>query len=254
MPGGPQPRERTERLQLAQEIAARALELHGERVLAIGLYGSTARGTDGPFSDIEMFCILNTSDEDYSHEWSYGPWKAEVDFLSENVVLSKAAEIDERWSLTHSVFCNVHALYDPHNFFARLCEVVTSQPQERFTAVIHALIVDEIYEAIGKLRNAQYQGNMAYLPEVSFSLAKYGAFLVGLANRYHYSTGSGVQAESLTLPGRPAGYDELCEMVMKGELNDPVRIVEACEAFWAGVEQWAEMRGIRIDVAQKIPF
>lgn len=44
MPAGPQPVEREQRLHLAREIAARATEVRGEDILAIGLYGSTARG------------------------------------------------------------------------------------------------------------------------------------------------------------------------------------------------------------------
>ena len=64
MSTGPQPRSRAERLALAQEIFERVLALQGDRLLAVGLYGSTARGTDGPYSDLEMLCVLNTVDED----------------------------------------------------------------------------------------------------------------------------------------------------------------------------------------------
>ena len=58
MPGGPQPVEHEQRVKLAREIAGRALEVRGEHTLAIGLYGSTGRGTDGPYFDIEILCVL----------------------------------------------------------------------------------------------------------------------------------------------------------------------------------------------------
>lgn len=51
MTGGPQPIKRTERMALVQEIADRLLAVYQECVHAIGLYGSTARDTDGPYSD-----------------------------------------------------------------------------------------------------------------------------------------------------------------------------------------------------------
>jgi kanamycin nucleotidyltransferase len=55
---GPQPMTHKARLALAYEIANQIHAHYGDTVLAIGLYGSLARGTDGPYSDIEMWCVL----------------------------------------------------------------------------------------------------------------------------------------------------------------------------------------------------
>lgn len=254
MTGGPQPIARTERMALVQEIADKLLAVYQERVHAIGLYGSTARGTDGPFSDIEMFCVLDTSGEDYNYEWTHGPWKAEVDVISADVLLDKAAQVDERWPLTHGCYFYIHALYDLHNFFTNLRHTASSQPQEKFTVAIRGLIVDEIYEAVGKLRNAHYQGNSAYIPVISVEMAKYGAFLIGLAHQYCYTTGSRVLEEALTLADRPAGYDALCNLVMSGDLSDTQQVIQICEVFWPGVEQWAKEKGIEIEEERRIPF
>src|SRR5579872_7131658 len=254
MPGGPQPIEREQRLKLAREIAARAVEVREKNILATGLYGSTARGTDGPYSDIEILCVLDTPDEDYDHEWVHGLWKAEINFLSKNILLAKAAEVDERWPLTHGAFCNVLAFHDPQNFFTILRDVVLSQPPERFSEAIRGCIIFELYEMIGKLRNAQYRHNTAYLPAIALHMAANGAYIIGLANCYHYTTASRIHAESLALPHRPNGYDELCHLVMSGDLRDPQHINDLCETFWSGVEQWAVEQGIDFEEARKIPF
>lgn len=254
MSGGPQPIGREQRLHLAREIAARAVAIHGEHILAIGLYGSAARGTDGPYSDIEILCVLDTPDEDYDYEWVHGPWKAEINFLSKNVLLAKAADVDERWSLTHGAFCNILAFHDPYNFFATLRDVVLSQPQEHFTEAIRDCIIYELYEMMGKLRNAQYSKNAAYFPAIALHMTTNGANIIGLVNRYHYTTASRLLMESLTLPNRPSGYDELCHLVMSGDLRDPQRIYELCEMFWNGVEQWATEQGIAFEEGREIPF
>lgn len=254
MSGGPQPIAREQRLHLAREIADRALAARGNDVLAVGLYGSTARGTDGPYSDIEIMCVLNTEDEDYSPEWVHGQWKAEVNFLSKNVLLAQATKVDERWPLTHGLYIHVLPLYDPQHFFATLREVASEQPEERFHEAIRDLIIFEIYEMIGKLRNARHSNNTAYFPEIAVSMARYGAYLVGLANRHYYTTSSKVQQESLTLPQRPAGYDDLCRLVMSGDLREPQRISDLCETFYTGVEQWAEERNIVFEETHDIPF
>ena len=254
MRGGPQPMDRAKRMALVHEIADRVLTLYKERILAIGLYGSIARGTDGPYSDIEMLCVLRSTGEEYSYEWSHGSWKAEVDFYSQDILLRKAAEVDVDWPLTHGAYCDVLALYDPELFFAKLRDTVLSQSQERFITAIRGVIVGELYELIGKLRNARHSEYTACLPELALNMAKYGAFLVGLANRRYYSNSTRVLEESLNLPGRPAGYDALCRMAMKGELSDPDRVAETCETFWFGVEQWATERNIRIQEPRKIPI
>ena len=254
MTGGPQPMERAERMALVQEIADRLLTVYQDRVHAIGLYGSTARGTDGPFSDIEMFCVLNTIGENYSYEWTPGPWKAEVDVMSADILLNQAARVDSRWPLTHDCYSHIHALYDPLSFFAQLHQAVSSQPQEKFTAAIREMIVCAIYEVIGKLRSAQFAGNSAHTRIVVVELAKYGAYLIGLAHQKCYTTSSHMLEESLTMADRPAGYDALCNLVMSGDLRDPNQISQVCEVFWLGVEQWAAEKGIEIEEKRKIPF
>jgi predicted nucleotidyltransferase len=138
-----------QRMALTREISERLLAVHKDRVLAIGVYGSLAQGTDAPYSDIEMLCVLRTTGEERVYEWMPGPWKAEVNIYSRDRILEEAATVDERWPLTH---------------------------------------------------------------------------------------------------------DALCQMAMTGNLSDLERIFAVCEAFWTGVERWAEDRGLQIKEPSKIPF
>jgi kanamycin nucleotidyltransferase len=86
---GPAEISRSERLQICREIAERLQTVYVDKLLAIGIYGSVSKGTDGPFSDIEMLCVLDEPDEavEFSHEWSSGLWKAEVNVCSADVLL-----------------------------------------------------------------------------------------------------------------------------------------------------------------------
>ena len=58
MPGGPQPYSHEERMQRAGEIYQQIAKHFKGRVQAAGIYGSLARGSDGPYSDIEMHVVL----------------------------------------------------------------------------------------------------------------------------------------------------------------------------------------------------
>jgi kanamycin nucleotidyltransferase len=243
---GPRPHTQAQRLQLAQEIAAQIHQHYGEHVLALGLYGSLGRGTDGPYSDIEMHCVLQGVTIDMAHEWSAGPWKAEVDVYDEETVLGMAAEVEGDWPLTHGAYVYVRPLYDPAGFFGRLRQAALNHPDEVFAAAMHELIVGELYEFIGKIRNAWDMGNTAALPAWTVDLARHGGYLIGLANRHLYSTSSTLLAESLGLAGRPDGYDALCGLVMSGRLADGAELVAAANRFWEGVEAWAAGRALPI--------
>ena len=239
---------------LAQEIADRAVQVHGPGLKAVGLYGSMARDSDGPFSDIEVLCVLRLPGEEFTYEWAYGPGKAEVNFCSEDVLLRKAAEVDGRWPLTHGAYQAVLALHDPEEFFPKLRHVAANRADDQFQAAINSVLVGELYEFAGKLRNIPHGGSQAYLPELAMQMAKYGAFVVGLHNRRCFSTGAKVIEEALTLPDRPEGFDALCQLTASGRLSEHLKVVEACESFWAGVASWAQEHGYTLIDSRRIPF
>ncbi|MFB5676884.1 ANT(4')-I family aminoglycoside nucleotidyltransferase [Paenibacillus terreus] len=252
---GPVNMSRNERLENCHEIASKLHEVYGGKILAIGVYGSVSRGTDGPFSDIEMFCVLVEASEsvEFSYEWSAGPWKAEVNVCSADILLETASTVEGEWPLTHGPFFSPLSLYDPDGFFPKLKKAAESPTIEDFRHAINEVLVGEMYEFIGKLRNASFNGQHTYLPYLAMQFAQYGAMLVGLHNQKFYSTGSMVLPESLELPGRPEGFDTVARMVMCGELAEPLKIVSACEHFWNGLVNWAAQHDYVIST-KRIPF
>lgn len=251
---GPKKMSREERLHIAHEIAARILEKYGSDVKAIGIYGSLARQTDGPFSDIEMLCVLRSSGEEYNHEWSAGDWKAEVNFDSEDVLLEFVATVEGDWPLTHGAFFSVLPLYDPESFFTVLLRTAESPNDAAFRQAISGLLVEELYEYVGKWRNASVMGPKSFLPSLAVAVAKAGAMLIGLHNKTYYTTSATVLPEALNQPTRPDGFDRLCQLVMTGELSDSEAIIEALEDFWQGVVNWSAGHGYAINQSERIPF
>jgi kanamycin nucleotidyltransferase len=247
MPGGPQRMERAQRLQLAFDIARQLHEHYRDRVLAVGIFGSVAGGTDRSFSDIELHCILHGGEVETTIEWSAGAWKAEVNILSEQQALERAAVVDVNWSWTQSAFTQVLPVYDPRGFFRRLRVTALSQPDSAFQTAIRDVIVGEIFERVGKVRNALIDGASTGLTLVVAELAKSGACLIGLENRHIYARTSDAFRDSLSLPERPAGYDGLTELIISGKLCDTEVIGKAVDVFWAGVETWATERGIQTE-------
>jgi kanamycin nucleotidyltransferase len=120
--------EHQHRMELAQLIAERLIVRYGTAVKAIGLYGSLARQEDGPYSDIELFCVLRAPGEPRTYEWCAGAWKAEVNVLDEVALRQEASQLDGSWARTHGAFVRVLPLLDPDDYFGGLSEVVMSHP------------------------------------------------------------------------------------------------------------------------------
>ena len=210
----------------------------------MGVYGSIARDSDGPYSDIEMHCVISGSGIDDSIEWSAGGWKAEVDILSPDVILEQASQVDCDWPITHGAYVRVWPIYDPSLLFPRLRETVYSQPESRFTKVIKDVIIGEIYELVGKIRNAQTSQVWAGLPYMTVAMVMHSACLVGLAHRQLYTSLSGIFSESLALSNLPEGYPALCELAASGRLEDPAHNIRLIDTCWDGIEAWAASQGI----------
>lgn len=239
MASGPTAYPHSERMARAEQIAARFQSYYAENLLAIGIYGSLGRSADGPYSDIEMHVIVKGEEITRAFEWSAGPWKAEVDVYSEDVFLNAAAELDSLWPITQGSFARVLPLHDPKRLFHRAAHAVFDHTLDDYNNLIREVLIGDFYEVIGKARNAISRGQTGNLAAEAVLAARFAACVVGLANRHLYSTGPEIFPESLSLPGRPAGYDELLDLVMRGDLSDPARVGQAMDALWEGEEAWA---------------
>jgi kanamycin nucleotidyltransferase len=246
MPAGPSSFTHPERLARAETIAARFHAHFEDNLLAIGIYGSLGRSLDGPFSDIEMHVIVQGEEIERSFEWSEGPWKAEVDVYSPDTFLAHSAELDDLWPITQGAFARVLPLHDPKRIFHRASHAVFDHTLEDYQDVIREVLIGDLYEVVGKVRNALATERTANLPAEAVLAARYAASVVGLNNRHLYSTGPAIFSESLELPGRPAGYDELVGMVVRGKLHNAQAIAAAVDALWAGEEAWAQEQGLQL--------
>jgi kanamycin nucleotidyltransferase len=251
---GPKALPHKQRMAIAQEIAERLKERFHPEVVAIGLYGSLAREEDGPFSDIELFGVMQANHYEQRYEWCTAAWKAEVDLYGKQTLREQAARVDGRWPLTHSAFQTVLPLYDPEHFFAEISTIAQASPEPLFREAIENLLVDDVFECMGKIRNVQALGIPTAFPALVLKLGQAVAMIVGLANRLCYTTGTRVISEAVALPDLPDGFYELGQVILTGDLSDGPRLGTACERLWHGLNIWAEDHGYQIISPQQIPF
>jgi kanamycin nucleotidyltransferase len=241
---GPQAFTQSQRRHRCEAIVTRLKKHYGEELLALGLYGSHGRGDDGPYSDIELHCLLHGEEIDTVFEWSEGAWKAEVDVYSADAFLAAAGELDEFWPITQSAFTQVVPLYDPEGLFPRARQAVFDHSAAEFDAQMREVLVGDLYEVIGKARNAIDQRRPSSLAGEAVDAARYAACLLGLAHRKLFTTGPAALPEALLLPERPAGFDEFARLVLSGDLRDARMVATHLDTLWQGMEVWAAARGL----------
>ena len=251
---GPQPQSHAARLQIVDRIVADLHRTYGDRIQAMALYGSMSRGTDDAYSDVELWCVLNTPGLDTSEEWIYGPSKAEVNFYGVDVAQARTILVTYDWSLRQGKWLNNHPLFGDRAYFEALRARVMSPPKHVFDDVIAEIVVGEFFEWMGKIRNGVARDDLDFLPITTCNFTLHMALMVALAHRHVYSTSRVLMREALALPTLPVGYRELVQMVMAGELHDKPRVVAALEATWAGLEGWLMQQEIALDARVARPW
>lgn len=251
---GPQAQTHTQREEVLQRIIADLHATYGQKLLAIGLYGSMARQEDLPFSDIELFCIVEGTHIDHSEEWVYGLGKAEVNIYSYDRAMQRAQVVDMKWPLRQGKFLRAQQLYGEPHLLQDLRQLVLAVDLKRFHETIAAMAIGEVYEWIGKIRNARSSGYYYALPGIACDMAEHVALMLGLAHRFCYTTGVRMLEESLQLPDLPEGYEALCQLVMSGQLSDNDLIIESCERLWQGLNVWLSLHQIDMTPYTTWPF
>ncbi len=251
---GPQPQSRAERLQLVDRIVEDLHRTYGHELRAMALYGSLSRGTDGDYSDIELWCILATPGTDFTHEWVYGANKVEVDFYGEDGMRARAVQVDPRWSLRQGELINNRPIFGDLAFFDELRALVMSPPKAHFDQVVVEMAIGECYEWMGKLRNGFARNQLSFLPSTTCNYTLHIALIAALLHRHIYSTSSLLFQEVLTLPDLPSGYADLVELVTAGTLHDPVQVADLLERSWSGLEPWLRQHGIEFDEQNAWPW
>gem|GEM_PF-338366 len=239
---GPQSVSCEQRRELIDAIVEQLREQHGERLLAVALYGSTARDDDGPYSDVELWAVLDDGafgiDFDQSLEWVHGRGKAEVNLYSRTAVEDHARSVEEDWALSHGQFVHARALWiaPDHGTLVETLRALAAHPEDdAVNRALSELVVGELYELIGKLRNRFARKPLTLL---AAEFAQHLACLIGLAERHVFVSAGTMFDEAADLPG-PDGAAALFKRIDRGDLSDDVAVSAAIERAWAGIEAWA---------------
>ena len=147
----------TQRLELAKTITADLLDREGRNLVAVGVYGSVARGDERRHSDIDMLVVVRRKRRGIQHAVHAG---IVVTILQQTPEESREEAIGPHPGLNVSLggWRSLRPLYDPSGLLTRL-RAQARRPASRSFRQAARLHFLETYEDLGKLWDAIESGD-----------------------------------------------------------------------------------------------
>jgi len=233
-----------ERLEIAEHLCRLIVRARGEAVLGVSIYGSTARGADGPRSDLEMKVLLADGD---AHDVEYvhvSGLKVELNYQPFDDYVDSVLRVTPDWPLCAAEHRGRRVLFERDGAFAA-AEAAAGTPDDGdFAAAQVEVVAQELFEEMGKLRSAHDRGDADAVRAAAHHLAWTAAMWLALENRTPFRTGGTVWAEAAAFAILPDGWatDHRVLAGLDWASADDVRA--AAERVWGGIEAIAEARGI----------
>ena len=164
-----------QRIQLANRITERLLEKYKNEILLGGIYGSTARGTDIEYSDLEMFFVVENGSKAKSFRFAYESIPIDVEVKKVADAEKTITQIELDWSLKMGKLFNLKVVYDDSSILSKFREILEKVPKARFDAFL-AKETPLCYEGLWKLKAVKVRQNTS---------EEMGLFVGGNSWRFH---------------------------------------------------------------------
>lgn len=242
-----QPPEFTHEQRLTKALAiTEALKRRfGNRLVAVMLEGSVAKGLDVPCSDLELAVLIESAEDRWYPFVDRRGMFVGVSYKAPETQMADAAKIDYTWPVAGDSLLHGTVLYDPGGFYPKLREVSRqAEAAADFNLLVRDALAD-MYENVLKLFALRPEhGHEAVV--FAGQIAYWAAITIALASKHRYLSTRRMIEESFTLPSLPAGFREDVTALLSAG-GDLPRCWIALGRLWPGMLKWAATLGVRLD-------
>jgi hypothetical protein len=229
-----------ERVGLAQTFAERIAQQVGERFVLAGLVGSTARGFDTPWSDLDMVFFLRGSQGAKGRHFllrgvAVGYCVEEVEPLE--VTLTHP---QERWPFLMGLLTSLQVLRGDPAQRERWLEMGRACPPEAFRQAVHDLLPDMVMESFGRILSAKSRRREEEVNVSAIEVLSEMRTVLCLLNRswvfHDYLEGI---RDSFRFPKLPEDYRRLAPALWSARSADETILLatELVSNYWRLLEQ-----------------
>jgi kanamycin nucleotidyltransferase len=211
-----------ERYKLALEISRKVSREIDENLICFSLYGSTSRGTDTHWSDLEMLMI--TREEVPRKSFLKGTVPITVNSITEAKLRLILEEPDLQWPFYAGLVKNLVVLAGDKSKPSYYSSIASSVPQEKLRKALKDNLSDLVFESCGRIFSciARKRYDNIYCAVIETLLEMRTALCLLNCTHVNHDYFEGIR-ETFKFKRLPKRYPVLATRMWKGE--DPFRIV-----------------------------
>lgn len=199
-----------QRVEIARRISKLAFDKYGDDVLAVFVCGSTSKGLDRPYSDLEMNVIVREGVEIPMKYYVLDGLIIQIEYVQSSRILKAAEKFTDNWHWEADQYRNRIILYERDQWFRKLDEAVNKNDRESPTEAIRKSFM-MMTESMAVLKNALLTNDKNGILARGRVLADDAARLVLLLNRKYVTTTSWFWKIAFEAPIKPKDFKDLVE-------------------------------------------
>jgi kanamycin nucleotidyltransferase len=151
--------EHPERERLAWKISENMVSEYGDEIILSGVYGSTARGNDTAYSDLEMMVIVTPECSLESRDFLFKDIAVGLSVYPEDRLKTILSEPDLKTPFICGVLDVMKIIHGEETQKDRYLKIVESVPKETFKRALHVHLPTLVWESYGRILSCQARGN-----------------------------------------------------------------------------------------------
>lgn len=244
---GLKPHTHAERQAVVDQLIPLFERKFGADLLAIAASASFARNQDRAYSDLELEVFVRNPlppEEDGYLQRIVDGMLVEVIYRTPEAFLAERTRLAEHWTMSASD--RLVGVYNAPFVEGLMAQIEAVQHPESEFLVVATRKRFELQEGFSKVFNAVEAGNVEGVSLLVMDAALHLLHVLALVNRHSFTTFARYIPEARGFAVKPEGFDELLDLLVRGEYADLARLGQVMWAVFAGVERIFEERGVRL--------
>lgn len=229
-----------ERWRLAEDLCARMAATYPEDIIVGGVYGSTAKGTDTPWSDLELLFIVQGKSNVQSQHFIYRDTAVGYEVIKKGELNVHLVTPTVKWPYWMGVLSVLHVLCGDPEQIRVWSNLGKSVPELKFKKVLETCLPNFVVESYGRILSCRQRNNTYDIAcaviEVIFEMSTILCLLNQSWVTHDYYQGI---AESFSFPKLPEDYEGLVSALWSARTIEEIvpRAEKLVSNFWKLLEK-----------------